>query len=129
MNLYESIGGRKAAACLTGLVVVTSIYFIKGSVPADLLSAVQWLVSTYIAGNVATDVVSGVVTNFSAKLDNDRIVAESVHTQAKQEVADTSGTDKRFTAIEEQLNGLSSAIHVQDQTLQQVIAHVTAKQN
>lgn len=85
--MLEKVGGRKAAACITGLAVVVGIYLIKGTLDETVVDAVKFLVTTYLGGNIAGDVVQAFkersqepaapVTDVSDKL---QAISEGVNT-------------------------------------------------
>jgi len=52
MSLINMIGGRKALAMLTMLVVGIAFAYLKGDVPPGVLVLLQTIFSGYIAGNV-----------------------------------------------------------------------------
>lgn len=105
-NIVNTIGGRKAAACLTGLAVLVGCFLYKGNLPNELVEAVKYLITTYLAGNIAADVVAGVQATAEAK--------------ASGAAFDTQQVAERVSAIEQ-------ALGVQAQTLQQVVAHLQPK--
>jgi rRNA-processing protein FCF1 len=106
-NVVNTIGGRKAAACLTGLAVLVGCFLYKGALPNELVEAVKYLITTYLAGNIAADVVAGVQT---AALN--KATAESKY--------DDSAISQRLSSIEQ-------AVSTQDQTLRQVVAVIQSK--
>ena len=103
-NLINTIGGRKAAACLTGLLVLVGCFLYKGSLPNELVEAVKYLITTYLAGNIAADVVAGVQSTAVAKAQS-----------PTPEVYDDSAITQRITSMEQ-------AVGMQDQTLRQIVA-------
>jgi hypothetical protein len=105
-NLINTIGGRKAAACLTGLAVLVGCFLYKGSLPNELVEAVKYLITTYLAGNIAADVVAG--------------VSEAAQIKASGPAMDTQQIAERVTALEQGLG-------VQANTLQQVVAAISPK--
>lgn len=68
-ELLAQVGGRKAAACLTGLVVVVGLYISRGPLDENVLDAIKFLVTTYLAGNIASDVVSVVTTRVESRAE------------------------------------------------------------
>lgn len=60
--MIEVLGGRKAAACITGLLIAVGAFLIKGDLPAGLADMIKYLVTTYVAGNVGADVVAAIAT-------------------------------------------------------------------
>jgi hypothetical protein len=66
VDLINSIGGRKAAACLSALIVAVVACLIKGDVPAGLADILKYIVTTYVAANVGADVVAAVAVKTSS---------------------------------------------------------------
>lgn len=60
--ILELLGGRKAAACITAIIVGIAATVLKGDIPAGLADLLKWVVTAYVAGNVGSDIVAGVVT-------------------------------------------------------------------
>jgi ascorbate-specific PTS system EIIC-type component UlaA len=104
--MVEKIGGRKAAACLTGLIVIVGCYLLTKSIPNELIEAVKYLVTTYLAGNIASDVVVGV----NAKLQSAAAVEHPV---------------VNLEPINQRIANIENIVKVQDQTLQQVVAIIS----
>jgi hypothetical protein len=111
-SVIETVGGRKAAACLIGLAVLTATFFVKGAIPDQLLDAVKYLVTTYLAGNVVSDVVSGISDTAQAKATNPAPVAV---------VAAPSYDD---SAILKRLSDVESGLTIQNTTIQNIVAHL-----
>jgi hypothetical protein len=109
--MVEKIGGRKAAACLTGMIVVVGCLLLKGSLPSELVQAVQYLVTTYLAGNVMSDVVQNVAAVHSKKAEAAAIVNESA--------AQTPEYDD--TALNQRISSLETALQQQNNTITQVV--------
>ncbi len=108
--MIEKIGGRKAAACLTGLIVVVGCFLYKGALPNELVQAVQYLVTTYLAGNVMTDVVANVAAVSSKKAD----IAASTPVVLPSYPYDDSLITQRMSSFER-------ALQEQNTTLTQVV--------
>lgn len=56
--MIESIGGRKVAVCAITLLICVGVVIVKGDVPEGLATMLQFVVGTYIAGNVGADLVA-----------------------------------------------------------------------
>jgi hypothetical protein len=116
MNSFvNNIGGRKAAACLIGLAVLVGCFLYKGALPSELVESVQYLITTYLAGNIAADVVEGVQ---NASVKKAEIAAQvPVSPQSAQE----------FQAITQRISSIEQAVATQDQTLRQVVNVIQSK--
>lgn len=114
-NLVEIVGGRKAAACLTGLVVIVGVFITTKQLPDQLVEAVKYLVTTYLAGNVATDVVDSIGTKLN-QVKTDETLAPKIEA-LKARIDEVAG------------NGdvLKQVIQVQDQTLNQIVSALANK--
>lgn len=66
MNLLEKIGGRKAAACLTGVLAIVGLYIYKGPLDPNVLDGIKFLVTTYLAGNIGADAVAAIASRSAA---------------------------------------------------------------
>lgn len=107
MSIVSSIGGRKAAACLTGIVVIVGCFLLKGTLPDQLVDAVKYLVSTYLAGNVASDLVENVANR-----------------PAAAPPVDISGIQSSVEQVKNELGQVRAAVQTQDETIRQIIAAI-----
>lgn len=113
--MVEKIGGRKAAACLMGLITIVGCFLFKGVIPSELVEAVQYLVTTYLAGNVMSDVVQNVAAVSSKKAE-----------VAALAPADTNiMTPYDDSALVSRLGKLEEAMAMQGNTLQAIVNHLS----
>ena len=114
--MIEKIGGRKAAACLVGLVVIVGCFLMKGVIPTELVEAVQYLVTTYLAGNVMSDVVQNVAAVSSKRAEVAALapVDANISTPAYDD-----------SAVQARLERLEQALAAQANTLQAVVNHLS----
>lgn len=120
--MLNTIGGRKAAACLTGLIILTGCFLLKGTVPQELVNAVQTLIAAYLAGNVATDVVVGITETAKIKAEQSPASESVVESPSADKI---ENINQRLYMVEKQTFDLSGAVNVQDQTIKQMISAIS----
>jgi hypothetical protein len=133
--MVDKLGGRKAAACLIGLAAVVGCYIAKGAVPAELNEMVKYLVSTYLAGNIAADVVGGI--NAKMKATAEKAPAPVVQAAPPVDLGpinariDSSNevNEEAIRLVGERVETLANMVQAQDQTLKQIVGAFTAPQS
>jgi hypothetical protein len=95
--MLSSVGGRKAAACLTALIIAVLAVMFKGDVPPGLIDMMKYIVGVYVAANVGSDLVAvaqshvdkkettvtETVTNVAPPVQPDPAVGEALGEMAK----------------------------------------------
>jgi hypothetical protein len=67
--MIEQIGGRKLLAAAIVLAIALACVFLKGDVPANLLSLLQVVFATFVVGNVGEHVTDVFQTHADAKAE------------------------------------------------------------
>lgn len=129
--MIGKLGGRKAAACLIGLGAVVGCYLAKGAVPGEVTEMVKYLVTLYLGGNIAADVVANVTAVKSKAVDAQQAVTsatvvDGAVTSAKMAQVDLSGVQSQIDDLNVQVETLTQTVKTQDQTLQQVVGVITS---
>jgi len=128
--MLERIGGRKAAACLTGLVVIVGCFLLKGVIPQQLIDGVQFLVTTYVAGNIGSDVVYAVSQHAQVKAEAaaeappvavDPAISQKIETLFGHLANFDRLAGENFRRIDGEVAQIRDAVGAQDTTLKQVV--------
>lgn len=129
--MLERIGGRKAAACLTGLAVIVGCFLLKGNLPQQLIDGVQFLVTTYVAGNIGSDVVQAVSQHALVKAENvpaqeappaiDPAINQKIETLFGHLANFDRLAGENFRRIDGEVAQIRDAVGAQDTTLKQVV--------
>ena len=145
--MFEKLGGRKLAACLVILVVVIAVVLIKGDLPETVADMLKYLITTYVAGNVGTDLVSTIAAKREGSGDSEGAPAAAsindvkMHTdysvqqlymqmeEALKYQNDLRGelsnnVDKRFTDMEIGIGRLVQTIDSMQKNLEYVVKRV-----
>lgn len=121
--MINSIGGRKAAICIVTLAVCVGIVLVKGDVPDGLQTMLQFIVGTYIAGNVGADLVAAKRAGDEAKAAPTTTALEAV-----TEVIASDNSDA-LARIEEGQKQLGAGIKVCQDGLSYIVSQIGRSTN
>lgn len=105
--MLDKVGGRKAAACLTGLIAVVGCFLYTGSVNSDLVDAIKFLVTAYIAGNVGADTVAAVQAKLETAPAAPQVDFSGVEGKLDALIASQGTTNQGVTYIVQKINSAS----------------------
>lgn len=126
MNIVDIVGGRKAAACLTGLIVVVGCFLLKGTVPKELTDTVQYIITTYLAGNIAADMV--VVASQKVSAPKGDVTVDTVVADIDRRL---NNLDKnaiaKFGEVDGRIGTMEQALKAQTDMLNQMVNIISEK--
>jgi hypothetical protein len=115
--MIDSVGGRKAAACLTALLIAVGAFLIKGDLPEGLADMIKYIVTTYIAGNIGADVIASVGARKATQIET---------TTAPEAIREaiSADTSEALTRIEEGQKQLGAGIKVCQDGLSYIVSQM-----
>lgn len=110
--MFEKLGGRKAVMSLLAIIVGLVVVFIKGDVPANFLSLIQFVVGVFVGGNVASTISHGISVKKAP--------------QAKNEEAELAlnGLTHSVTQLQSTLDEVAKATQLNQQGLAFIVSKI-----